>query len=89
VKEKRQTIAQRLSNPVWLRAQLRELIQSCDEHITEDWKLAQQTSGDVSARYLASVQSHRYWKRQLERVLRGNTFAEDLEENLAREGFCP
>lgn len=78
MKEKQQTPAQRLANPVWLRAQIKDLIRSCDAHIKEDLKLASQTVDDVSARYRASVESHRHWKRQLERVLRGETLTEKL-----------
>jgi hypothetical protein len=90
VKEKQQTPAQRLANPVWLRAQIKDLIHNCDMHIKEDLKLAAQTYDDVSAQYRASVVSHRHWKRQLERVLRGETLTEKLiqswEKLTSKEG---
>jgi hypothetical protein len=88
VKEKKQSTAQRLANPVWLRGQIRELIKSCDANIKEDLKRADQTYDDMSARYRASVESHRYWKRQLERVLQGKS-SEDVQALLAQEGISP
>lgn len=87
MKEKAQTIAQRLANPVWLRAQIRELIKSCDANIKEDQKRARATYGETSARYSAGVESHRHWKRQLERVLQGTTASESVQVSLAEEGI--
>ncbi len=84
-----QTPAQRIANPVWLRGQIQELIRSCADNIKDDLKLADQTYGDVSAQYHASVKSHRHWKRQLERILQGKTSAEVLRSVLAAEGLSP
>lgn len=89
MREKQQTAAQRLANPVWLRGQIRELIKSCDANIKEDSKLASQTIGDVSAQYRASAASHRYWKRQLESILQGKAATEDLQAFLTQEGWAP
>lgn len=86
---KPQTTAQRLSNPVWLREQIAALVADCESNIRDDMELADQASGDVSERYRASVQSHRHWKRQLERVLSGKTTAEDLQARIARGGITP
>ena len=55
---KHQTPAQRVTNPVWLRAQIQALIQGCDDNVDSD----------------------RHWKSQLERVLRGKTYVEDLRD---------
>ena len=82
MKEKPQTSAQRLANPVWLRAQVKALIQLCEQNIAEDLKIANQTSGDVSVGYFASVQIHRYWKHQFESVLCGKAPGAGLEEDL-------
>ena len=86
VKDKHQTPAQRVANPVWLRDQIRKLVKDCDSNIKEDLARADQTYGDLSQGYRASVSSTRHWKRQLERILRGKTFMEAITEDLAREG---
>lgn len=77
MKEKQQTDAQRVANPVWLRDQLQRLITSCDEHIKDD--LADNERDSVRrARYEASIDCSRHYRRQLERILAGKTAAEDL-----------
>jgi hypothetical protein len=87
VKEKPQTQAQRVSNAVWLREQLQGLINNCDEDIQEDQERAGRTGCvDAQDKYLGLIDSHRYWKRQLERILDGKTFAEALEENRKHAG---
>ncbi len=78
-KIKRQTKAQRLSNPVWLRKQILELIAECDEDIEDDLEAAKRTSGDVSA-YNASVQTYRLLKKHLERILAGKTLDDAFAE---------
>lgn len=80
---KRQTTAQRVANPVWLRDQIGQLVQDCDENIADDAEQAR-CAGSIVQRdkYLARVESHRHWKHQLERVLRGRTFAEELAAEL-------
>lgn len=84
MKEKHQTAAQRVANPVWLRGQIRQLIERCTADIAEYLKMADQTNGDVSDRYRASATSTRHWKRQLELILEGKTLAEEVAENLTR-----
>ncbi len=89
MKEKNQTPAQRVANPVWLRAQLQELVKVCDEDIQEDQERADRT-GCVEAqdKYLVLVESNRYWKRQLERILDGKTADESLHD-LRQAGASP
>ena len=88
--EKLQTPAQRVSNPVWLREQISGLIESCDDNIAEDQALADKERDSAKRDcYLERVDSHKHWKRQLERVLRGKTFMEEVTENLKRTGSCP
>lgn len=84
MREKPQTPAQRVANPVWLREQIKQLIKSCDENIAEDLRMAERTSGDVSERYGASATSTRHWKRRLQLILEGKTFAEEVAENIER-----
>lgn len=85
MKEKPQTPSQRVANPVWLRSQIGKLVRDCDENIEEDTRRANQARGDERAMYLARVESHRHWKRQLERILRGKTIGEDLDDAVAQE----
>lgn len=84
MKEKRQTPAQRVTNPVWLRDQIQQLIKDCGNNIKTDLELAGQTYGDTSQGYRASVSSTRHLKSQLERILRGKTFTEELRESVKR-----
>ena len=87
--EKLQTPAQRVSNPVWLREQISGLIESCDDNIAEDQELADKARDDNKrGLYLERVDSHKHWKRQLERVLRGKTFMEEIIENAKSAGSC-
>lgn len=81
---KKETPAQRTSNPVWLREQIQGLIEDCDDNIKEDSELAEQARDDDRTKYLARVESAEHWKRSLERILRGKTFVEDLAEGLRR-----
>ena len=80
MREKPQTPAQRVANPVWLRDQIGKLVKDCDENIAEDQALADNARDDERDKYLARVESHRHWKSNLERILRGKTFTEDLRE---------
>jgi hypothetical protein len=90
VTTKNQTPAQRITNPVWLRQQIAQLVADCKENITEDQALADKERDDVRrARYAASVDCHRHWKRQLERVLTGKTSTEDLADTLIAQGVQP
>ncbi len=87
---KRQTPAQRIANPVWLRGEIAGLIEDCAAHIEEDQELADKAcEDDTSGWFLARVSVHHHWKRQLERILRGKTSTEDLQAFLKREGVCP
>ncbi len=84
---KNQTTAQRVTNPVWLRQQITQLVTDCDENIAEDQELADKERDDVRrGRYLASVGCHRHWKRQLERILAGKTSTEALAGTLIAQG---
>lgn len=90
MKEKHQTPSQRIANPVWLRGQIAELIDDCDENIAEDQALADKERDDARrARYEASVDCHRHWRRQLERILAGKTSTESLADTLATLGVQP
>jgi hypothetical protein len=82
VKDKQQTPAQRVANPVWLRDQITQLVKNCNENISVDQKLADKARDDKRDMYLSRVESHRYWKRSLERILRGRTFAEELRDTV-------
>jgi hypothetical protein len=88
VKEKQQTAAQRIANPVWLRDQIRALVRDCNENIKEDQKLAAQARDDDRRKiYLERAASCQHWKRDLERILHGKTYEEDLLDFL--EGINP
>ena len=81
MKDKPQSSAQRVANPVWIRSQIQKLIESCANHIKDDQALAEKERDTVRrARYEASVDCARHYKRQLERILVGKTFPEDLAE---------
>ena len=81
--DKIQTPSQRVTNPVWLRAQIGKLIESCAENITEDQRLADQERDETRReRYLARVEGDRHWKWELERILRGKTFAEEFSASV-------
>jgi len=82
VREKTQTPAQRVTSAEWLRSQLRRLIKECSFNIGEDQALANEARGSSRDKYLERVESHRHWKRQLERVLSGKTSNEALRESL-------
>lgn len=81
-----QTPAQRITNPVWLRGELQELIKSCDVAIEKDRKLSEAVwrTGDHQ-RYSGCIASHRHWKRQLERILQGKTHTEIVRSGQAEE----
>ena len=90
MKEKSQTPAQRVANPVWLREQIAKLVADCEENITEDQARAdKERDDDRRARYAASVDCHRHWKRQLERILIGKTVIEDLADTLIEQCVQP
>ena len=87
MREKLQTPAQRVTNPVWLRDQIGKFVQDCDANVTEDQQLADKERDDRRrAIYLERVESHQHWKHQLERVLRGKTLVEESAVALARKG---
>lgn len=86
VREKHQTPSQRITNAMWLRNQIQQLVKDCDSAIKEDLSRADQTYGDVSQSYRASVSSTRHWKRQLERILHGKTRAEEIAETVGQAG---
>jgi len=83
-KTKEQTPEQRVTNAAWLREQIQKLIEDCADNIKEDSELADQAHSDEEPKYRARVESHEHWKRNLERILRGKTFVEDLAEGLKR-----
>lgn len=84
MREKHQTSAQRVANPVWLRAQIQTVIEECDSNIEWDQELADEERDNAKrSRYLERVESHRHWKRQLERILRGRTSAEEIRDWIA------
>ena len=90
MREKHQTPAQRVANPVWLRDQIGKLVQDSNKNITKDQQLADNERDDAKrGRYLERVESHQHWKRQLERILRGKTFMEEVAENLKSTGSYP
>jgi heme oxygenase len=92
IKQKEQTPAQRVANPVWLREQIQKLIDACTDNIAEDQKLINNARDTSRDRYLTRVESHRHWKRQLERILRGKTLTEELIqswEKLTRKDAPP
>lgn len=85
MKEKQQTPSQRRTNPVWLRQQIERLVESCDDNIKEDLDRARQTCGDTSQAYRASASTTRHWKKQLERILRGDVgFGALFDDNAKR-----
>lgn len=87
---KTQTTAQRVANPVWLRQQITALIADCKETIAEDRELAAKERDDTRrARYEASIDCHRHWKKQLERILTGKTDVEALADTLIAQGVLP
>lgn len=85
MKQKHQTPAQRVANPVWLRDQIGKLVRDCDNNIAEDQRLADHSRDTSRDRYLARVEGCRHWKHQLERILRGKTVNEDLRDFLQQE----
>ena len=79
--DKRQTPAQRTANAVWLRQQITQLVTSCDESIEKDQELADKARDSAKRdMHLGHVSCHQHWKRQLERILRGKTFTEELRD---------
>ena len=87
--DKPQTPAQRVTNPVWLREQIGALIERCNDDIAEDQALADKERDDTKrGRHLERVDSHKHWKRQLERILGGKTFMEEIIEDAKSAGGC-
>lgn len=81
VRDKHQTPSQRITNAMWLRSQITALVTSCDENIAEDQELADKARDSAKRdMYQERVASHQHWKRQLERILTGKTFTEDLRD---------
>lgn len=80
---KHQTPAQRIANAVWLREQIEARVKETVALIREDQSLAEHAGPEETDRYLGRIESHRYWKRQLERILRGRTIADELSEGIA------
>jgi hypothetical protein len=89
VSEKPQTPFQRVTNPVWLRDQIQQLIKYCDEAVEEDLERHRQTRGDASQQYRMRAAITRQWKTHLERVLRGKTLGEEIAEALVRARSQP
>lgn len=86
---KKQTPAQRVANPVWLRGEIETLIKHCADNIEFDQEIASSSSNSgLQHGYEQRVEAHRYWKRQLERLLRGKTVSEDLRDFLQRAGVA-
>lgn len=87
---KNQTPAQRVANPVWLREQIAQIVAECDENIEEDRALAaKERDEERRARYEASIDCHRHWKKQLQRILAGKTSNEGLADTLRELGVHP
>lgn len=85
--EKPKPAPNRVSNPVWLREQLRELIEHCDDNIIEDQERAEKMHDDVMrARYEASVDCHRHFRKQLSRILVGKTAMESITDTIHNAG---
>ena len=92
MRQKHQSSAQRVANPVWLRDQIKRLITDCADNIKEAQARADRAPSDEIANFLARVEIHRHWKRQLERVLRGKTNAEawrDLLDDSTAKDTAP
>lgn len=84
---KNQTPAQRVTNPVWLRQQIAELVTDCEDTIAEEQALADKERDDGRrAIHRERVESHQYWKKQFERVLSGKTSDDDLQAFLTNHG---
>jgi len=83
-KTKELTPDQRVTNAPWLREQIQKLIQDCDDNIKEDTEMMNLATSPEMSKYEARVESHQHWKRNLERILRGKTFVEDLAEGIKR-----
>jgi len=78
---KQLTSGQRLSNPAWLRDQLREMLKDCDDNIIEDEDRAQKARDEVMrARYEASADCQRHFRKQISRILVGKTAFEALAD---------
>ncbi len=76
----------RRADAKWYKEQLQDLIRQADDNIKEDGDLAEMTRDDADrAKYLARVESDTHWKRALQRVLDGKTFAEDLAETIRED----
>lgn len=74
-----ETPDQRVTNSRWYRTQLQQLIDECDIHIASDHDLAVNACGETGE-FAARTECHLRFKRQLERVLRGQTTYEALYE---------
>lgn len=88
MREKHQTHAQRVANPVWLRDQIGKLVDVIDAVLGENQKLAdkladKERDGPRRALYLGHIESYQHCKRQLERILRGET------DNAQQPGVVP
>lgn len=73
----------RLDDPVWLREQLKALVESADENADEDDHRMQREC-DVAQRraYEASAKAARHYATELRRILRGLTWSEDVAARL-------
>ncbi len=71
---------QRITDPVWLRAQIAELSAAYAESIAAGMELVARND-DRRRLYLTRVAIHARVKRDLDRILRGETLAEALAEN--------
>jgi hypothetical protein len=76
--------SRRIESVEWYREQIKKLIESCDENIKEDQELADSALYEVRDKYIARVETAQHYRKQLARVLRGRTFADDLAESLKR-----
>lgn len=85
--EKPKAAPNRISNPVWLRAQLRELLADCDDNLIEDQERAEKTRDDITrARYEASADLYRHFRKQLSRILVGKTAIESIADTIRGDG---
>jgi hypothetical protein len=80
-RDKPLTANQRVSNAPWIREQLREILSDCDDNIIEDQERAEKARDDVMrARYEASIDCHKHFRKQISRILVGKTAVEAIAD---------
>jgi hypothetical protein len=80
-RDKPLTANQRVSNAPWIREQLREILSDCDDNIIEDQERAEKERDDaMRARYEASIDCHKHFRKQISRILVGKTAIEAIAD---------